>query len=164
VGERLLRAIPRNRWTWNYTVVDEATPVARIETSWFRGRVTLTVLGTPYRVYRDRARRHACVLESDGAVLARAVPPDNPPRAYAIEHAAGWHVVVRRSRAGRDCVLLADGQEIGTIRPEGRFNRRVRARVPGDLPLPLAVFCIWLVLRIWRNDDDTIDHPPMHFE
>jgi hypothetical protein len=163
VGERFLRAIPRSCWTWNYTVVDEATPVARIETSWFRGRVTLTVLGVPYRVYRERTRRGACVLESDGAVLARATP-DNVPRAFAIEHAAGWHAVRGKSRAGRDCVLVADGQEIGTIQPEGRFNRRVRARVPDCLPLPLGVFCIWLVLRIWQEDGDMLDHPPMPFE
>jgi hypothetical protein len=73
------------------------------------------------------------------------------------------HTVRGKSRSGRDFLLVADGQEVGSIQPEGRFNRRVRASLPDDLPLPLGVFFIWLVLRVWKDDGDMIDHPPMQF-
>jgi hypothetical protein len=163
VGERILRAVPRSPWTWDYTILEEGAPVGRIDTSWFRGRITLTVLGTRYRVIRERALRGAFFLESDGAVLARAATPGTGPPSIAVEHATGWHTVRGISGSGRDFLLLADGREVGAIRSEGRFNRRVRAWLPDDLPLPLGVFFIWRVLRLWKDDDWVMDQSPTHF-
>ena len=134
------------------------------ESSLFRGRITLTVLGTTYRVFREQARRGDFFLESDGAVLARAAAHVGAPHGFAVEHAGGRHTVCGTSGSGRDFRLIADGHEVGSIRPEGRFSRRVRASLPDGLPLPLGVFFIWLVLRIWRKDDGhMIDHPPPDF-
>jgi hypothetical protein len=164
VAARLLEAIPRSRWTWNYTIREGATSVGRIDTSWLRGRVTLTVRGTAYRVYRERAHRGAFFLESDGAVLARSTRSGRAPREVAVEHAGGWHTVRGESRGGRDFLLIAGDREVGAIRPEGRFTRRARASLPDGLPLPLGVFFIWLVLLAWKEDGDVLmDQPPMNF-
>ncbi|MBM3470135.1 MAG: hypothetical protein FJX73_05000 [Armatimonadetes bacterium] len=95
------------------------------------------------------------VLESGGAVLARAEKPSAFRRSFVIEHEGRRYTLRSRSAFLRAFVLLDGSAEVGSITPEGMLTRRADVTLPLDLPLPVRVFIIWLVLILWRRDDDS---------
>lgn len=93
----MLKAIPKNWFSWDFTVIEDSTPVAEIAVSWWREKGELTVRGSAYRVYREGPMWGAFVLESGGAILARAEKPS------ALRRSNGTHFRRGRRFYGRSC-------------------------------------------------------------
>ena len=43
-------------------------------------------------------------------------------------------------------------RQIGAISPENAWTRRATADLSPDLPMPIQVFVIWLVILLWKRD------------
>ena len=43
---------------------------------------------------------------------------------------------------------------VGTIRRETWTSRKARVELPDELPLPVRVFVLWLVLLMWKRESD----------
>ena len=71
----MLKATPKSWFSWNFTVMGGAQPVADIDVSWWREKGLLTVQGTTYKVYREGLMSGAFILESARTVLGRATKP-----------------------------------------------------------------------------------------
>jgi hypothetical protein len=147
----MLRAVPKSWFSWDFDVLDGAQTVAEIELAWWAEKGRLTVQGASYEVYRKGWWGGAFVLEAGGAVLARAEKPSAFLRSYVIEHAGKRFTLRAESPFGRSFLLVHAPQAIGSLSPEGLFTRRARVDLPEDLPLPLRVFIVWLVLILWRR-------------
>ena len=55
------------------------------------------------------------------------------------------HVLSRRY------VLERDGRKAGEVAPDGLVTRKLRASFPDDLPLPVRIFLLFLVIILWRR-------------
>jgi hypothetical protein len=151
----MLNAIPKRWFSWNYCVMDGTRQVAEMDVSWWRERGLLTVEGAPYKVYREGLANGAFILETTGSVVARAEKPDAFLRRFLIEY-QGRQFTLRAKSAFQREFLLFDGQsEIGRVAPEGLFQRRAEARLPEELPLPVRVFILWLVIILWKRESDS---------
>jgi len=150
----MLKAIPKRWFSWNFTVMEGSQPVADIDVSWWREKGLLTIQGTTYKVYREGLMSGAFILESAGAVLARAEKPSAFRNSFIIEHAGKHYTLCKKSAFRREFLLLDGSGEIGSLSPEGIFTRRARVDLPEDLPLPVRVFIIWLAVILWKRDSD----------
>lgn len=139
--------------------MDGARPVAEIGISWWRDRGRLKVGGAAYAAYREGLASGAYILSAGGSVLARAEKPSALRRFFTIEHAGRRYTLQAKHALGRAFSLLEDSGEAGSIEPEGIFTRRARANVPDELPLPVRVFIIWLVLIMWKRESDSAGPP-----
>lgn len=149
----MLNAIPKAWFSWDFTVLEESQPVADIDVSWWREKGLLTIQGTDYKVYREGVMRGAFILESAGVVLAQARKPSVFSRSFVLDHAGKQYTL--RSAFWRKYLLWQGDRQIGSISPESIFTRRARADLPEDLPLPVRVFILWLVVILWKRDSDS---------
>lgn len=147
----MLELSPKTRLSWDFTVLRDGRPVAHLDLSGWHAREHLTVEGKPYRAYRDGMSRHH-VLESDGVIFAHADKHEDARRRYTVEH-AGTRYVLRGPRAmGRTFFLMDGSRKVGTVSRNGLFTHHARVDVPETLPLPVAVFLIWLVVIEWQGE------------
>ena len=149
----MLTAIPKAWFSWDFTVLEGAQPVADIDVSWWRESGSLRVQGTSYQVYREGVMSGAFILESAGTVLARAEKPSAFRRLFLLEH-AGRQYTLRSAFWGR-FLLSDDSREIGSLSRESIFMRRARVDLPEDLPLSVRIFIVWLAVIMWKRDSDS---------
>ncbi len=148
----MLTAVPKQWFSWDFTVTDGSQAVAEIDISWWREKGVLTVHGVDYRVYREGMMSGDFILESAGSVLARAEKPSAFHRSFTMNH-GGRKYTLRAKGVLRRTFLLLDGdREIGSVSPEGVFTRRATVDFPEALPLPVKVFIIWLAVTLWKRD------------
>jgi len=150
----MLTAIPKHWFSWDFTVQEGSRDVAKIDVSWWREKGTLTVQGKDYHVYREGVMSGLFVLESAGAVLARAEKPSAFRRMFVIEHAGRQYTLQAKSAFRRAFVLLQGSQEVGWITPQGVFSRKSTVDLPESLPTPVKVFILWLTVILWKREAD----------
>ena len=150
-----LSAIPKQWFSWDFRIMDRARQVAEIDVAWWREQGLLTVLGVPYKVYREGLMRGAFILETAGSVVARAEKPDALFRRVLIEYQGRQFILRAKSVFGREFTLFDGQRDIGWIAPEGIFTRRAEARLPEELPLPVKVFILGLVIILWKRESDS---------
>ena len=151
----MLNAIPKHWFSWDFRVMDGTRQVAEMDLTFWRRKGTLSVEGIAYEVFREGLVSGAYVLEAGGAVAARAEKPSAFRRTFLIEHAGRQLTLRARSASGRAFDLYDGPNEIGTIAPEGFLTRRAAVRLPEELPLPVRIFILWLVIIIWRREADS---------
>jgi hypothetical protein len=148
----VLQAVPTHWFSWNFTVTQGSEVLANIDTSWWREKGVLTIEGKCYRVYREGLASGDFVLESPELIVARARKPSAFRRAFIVEH-GGRQYALRANWPFRRAFRLLDGEtEIGSISPEGFLTRRAAVVMPQDMPLPVQVFVVWLVIILWKRD------------
>lgn len=151
----MLTVVPKQWFSWDFTVMEGSRAVAEIDISWWREQGVLTVQGVDYRVYREGMMSGDFILESAGSVLARAEKPSAFHRSFTIDH-ADRQFTLRAKAVFRRHFLLLDGDgEIGSVSPEGIFTRRATVDLPEALPLPVKVFIIWLTVILWKRESDS---------
>ena len=151
----MLIAAPKRWFSWDFSVTEGAQTVADIDISWWREKGVLTVQGVDYRVYREGMMSGDFILESAGAVVARAEKPSVFYRSFQITH-DGRHYTLRAESAFRRTFLLLEGNTtIGSLSPKAFFTRRAAVDFPPVLPLPVRVFVIWLAVILWKRAADS---------
>lgn len=151
----MLKVISKSWFSWDYIVTDGASPIAEIDVSWWREKGVLTVRGSTYDVYREGLISGAFLLESDGSILARAEKPSAFRRSFELECGKKFYMLRAASAFRRKFVLVDGDREVGEIGPDGVFTRRATADLPEDIPLPVKVFIIWLVVIMWKRESDS---------
>lgn len=150
----MLELVPKSWASWNFTVLQDGSPMAEIDISRWREKGRLAVDGSNYQVYREGLMSGAFILELNGARMARAEKPSALARSFKVEYAGRifrWEGNVFR----RSFVLAENSRTVGSLAPAGIFTRKAAAELPDDLPLPVKVFLIWLALILWKRDADS---------
>ncbi len=151
----MLSAIPKHWFSWDFRVMDGTRQVAEMDLSFWRRKGLLSIEGIPYKVFREGLVSGAFILEVGGTVAARAEKPNALRRCFLVEHAGRQLTLQARSVFGRAFALYDGQNEIGSVTPEGFLTRRATARLPEELPLPVRVFILWLVIILWRREADS---------
>ncbi len=147
-----LQIAPLNWFSHNFTVTNQSQPVADIDVAWWGEKGALTIGGETYRMYREGWSSGPFILEQGSTVIARAEKPSFLRREFQIRHAGREYTLVARSAFRRGYVLRAGTRDIGSVEPVGFFSRKAAADLPSDLPLPLRMFIVWLVVIMWRRE------------
>jgi hypothetical protein len=151
----MLQIVPTHWYAWDFTVTDESRPVADIAMNTVREKGTLTIDGTPYRVYREAPMSGAFVLEHAGSVLAQAEKPSIFRREFVIRHADREYTLRPASLMGRAFVLLSGSRQVGSIAPKSLFTREAAADLSEALPFPVRMFIVWLTMISWRRQQSS---------
>ena len=149
-----LDLIPKSWTSWNFDVLAGGSVMAEIDVSWWRERGELRVDGCGYVVYREALMSGAFILQSDSTQLARAQKPTWMSRLFVIEHGQKTYTLKSASWLGRAFVLLENGQEVGSVVPQGMLTRKACVTLPNELPKPVQAFVIWLTVLLWKRDSD----------
>lgn len=148
----MLIAVPTTWFSSGYKVLDQETAIASVNPSWWSDTTGLTIEGAPYRAYREHWLSGAYILESNGAVLARAVKPRALYRSFEIEYAGKNYTLQAESVLGRTFVLLEGNERLGSVYPAGVLSRKAMINLPEGISLPGRIFIFWLVMIQWAAD------------
>ena len=152
----MLRAIPNSFFSWKFTIFDEADRhIAGIDIAWVREAGEVRLEGRKYSIYRERPLGGAFVLEEDGKEVARAEKPSALLRSFTVRYGGKQYILQAASPVVRTFVLSENGHPIGTIRPEHALTRKALVDLPADMPLPVRIFMVWLVLVLWKRDGES---------
>ena len=147
----MLKVIPKAWWSHAFCVTDGTASIAQAENlSWWRDKGALQLEGATYTARRERS---AYILESATGVLARAERPRFWRRELIIEHSNQRYTLRAKSSWRRQFLLFEGAAQIGSVTPEGLFQRKAAVELPQALPLYLQVFIIWLVMTLWKHED-----------
>ncbi len=147
----MLRATPKNIFSWDYTVYDDDTPVSELDLAWVREAGDVLIGDIPCRLYREGLFSGAFILEAGGFPLVRAVKPSVLLRTFEIDYEGHPYTLKARSAFSRTFTLHQDDQPVGEIAPEHLFSRKMTVDLPEAMPLAVRVFVVWLVVLMWKR-------------
>lgn len=150
----MLRAEPSGWFTWDYTVYRGGRELTRVSLSWLREKGEFALGGQAYRVAREGWLHGDFVLESEGRVLARATKPSALFRSYEVEHEGRRFTLEARHPFTHEFVLRHGDREVGRVSPAAWYSREARVELPSRLPLAVRIFVLWLVLILWRRQQN----------
>ena len=150
----MLRAVPDSWFSWDFTIFDDNKAIAKLDLAWVREAGELSLEGANYKVFREGLVSGAFILEKEGSVLASAGKTSVLVRSFNLEYNGTSYTLEAESMMLRKFVLRTGGKTIGSVRPETAFTRRAIIDLPIDIALPVRIFMVWLILIIWKRDND----------
>ena len=147
-----LQVAPAHWLSSDFTLRQDAKPVADVQLNWWCEKGALTIDRTRYRMYREGWLSGAFLLEREGSVIARAERAGVFRRKYLVRYRDREYTLAPRFAFRRPFVLLDGSQEIGSITRTTVFTREAMADLPDAWPLPVRAFVIWLAMIQWRRD------------
>lgn len=148
----MLELVPRFALSERYSVRQNTAEVAEVTLAWMREGGELVVGGRRYELRREGWASGAFQLLHDGVVVAQAHKPSAFSNRFEVRHDGRGYELVRSGWWTRRFELRRDGQTIGQITPHHPFTRRSAVTLPPDLPLPVQVFLMGLVVLMWRRE------------
>lgn len=152
----MLDVRPHGWFSSGFTVSRDGDDIATLRFRFVGEAGRITLHGEDLEVRRDGMVSGAWRLRrADGATLASA----EKPRAWryqvvvrAPDRPEAVHVR-RRSRWRRRLDVIVADRTVGSIGQASMWGRRLVADLPADLPEPVQLLSIWMVLLLFRRDD-----------
>ncbi len=150
-----LQVVPKSWAAWSYNVLQDGNGVAAIRNaSMWKDKAVLEIGGTPYEVSREHLMSGQFLLQQNGATLAYAQKPGVFRNSIGLMYQGKQYTLKKESAFRRSFVLSDQGREVGSVRPAGLFTRKANVSLPEELPLPVQIFVIWLVLVLWKHQQN----------
>ena len=116
----MLRAVPKNWFSWKFEIFDGEVCVTNLDLAWFREEVEFAIQGRTFEIGREGVMSSVFLLREDGRTIASATKPSAFRRSfdvvfdqtgYIFQRVLGWPLCGRRFE-------LAEGsQVVGSIHP-----------------------------------------------
>jgi hypothetical protein len=151
----MLKLIPIGLFSWDFKLVDGDRTLALIDSSWFREKGQFGVGGRRFEVGRTGLMSVEFYLKENATVLARARKPSALMRSFQVRVNGSEYRFEAASIFSRTFVLLQDTRKVGSIRPAGIFTRKALVSLPESLPLEVRVFMAWLVIVMWKRQQNS---------
>jgi hypothetical protein len=142
----MLRARRRGIFRREYEVSSDGTQVTSL-TGGRRESCEFSVADKAYRVERVDRRRFR-LIAADGHV---ATAERRSGREWVIQAATGNLTLVKPSLWRSGWEIRQRGSTRGEIRHDGAFKRTFSAGVPADVPMPVAIFALYVALAIFER-------------
>jgi hypothetical protein len=150
----MLELVPLGWFSWDFSVLQNSSPIAEIDISSWREKGVLAIGGASYNVCREGLMGGRFILELNGTQLAHAEKPSALHRFFTVQHEGKTYTLKAESAFRRTFLLLEDNQQVGSIAPAGMFTRKARVDLPDELPLPIKLFLLWLTVILWKRDSE----------
>jgi hypothetical protein len=149
----MLEAEPTRWWASTYAVREDGVPLTELSFRALREGGRFVLGGVPYTLRRERMAGDFLLEGLDGAEVARARKPSAFRRRFELRHQGGALRIEPTSGWGRRYRVVDGGRQVGEVRRRSAFRRQVDTDLPDDLPRPVQVFVLWLVLLMFRRDE-----------
>jgi hypothetical protein len=153
-----IEVVPAGVFTTAYDVLMDGLPKGRIEHRILTMRDE-AVVSTPERTFtarRERVFRAGAVLESPEGVLRANAEREHLWREHYRIQFEGTTLFLRQKRMSwmGMFIISDDSREIGSIRLERLFSRRMIVEFTAAPPPPLEIteFLVWIVLMVHRRE------------
>lgn len=157
----MLTATSVSLFSWDYDIRRGEEPVTRLEVASTRDSGGFNLAGEPFVVSRDGFAGWfgSFQLTLGETPIATVERPSLFRRRYLIRThsaaaaeplaiaAAGWFTRAYRVSSGSN--------QLGTIRLAGWTYQTIHAEIDTQVPLPLQLFILWLVIINWRRDQQS---------
>ena len=152
----MLRAVPKNWFSWKFEIFDGKVCVANLDIAWFREEVVFAIQGRTFEIGREGVMSSVFLLREDGRTIASATKPSAFCRSFEVVFDQTGYKLEAVAPFARRFVLRKDFRVVGSIHPARRWlTRKTIVELPECLPLEVQVFIAGLVLCRWVPD---IDH------
>lgn len=148
----MLQIVPESWLTWNFDVLEDDRRIASIKTTLLPESGSFSIDGSSFRAYREGMISGKFLLDGESGTIACAEKPSAFLNSFNVEYSDKRYTLKKESLIGRSFVLLQGGLEVGSIRPERFLSRKAALSLPADLPMPVQVFMMWLVIILWRRE------------
>jgi hypothetical protein len=146
------KLLPRKWYSSDYRILRGGTEITCLKFLSGPERSQFILDGTVYLARKERWDSSNFFLTSSQTQLARAEKPRWFSQTISVEY--GSDVYRLQSHSNR-FALSRQGREVGSIAKQGWFTKKAVAELPEELPLPASIFVIWLVLLMWKRNDDS---------
>lgn len=137
-----------------YAISRNGAPVGEIECAPMWERAAIAIGGTTYLAGREGKVTGKFYLQANGnRRLVSAEKPSALRRLFTVQAGGRTLTLKAASAFGRAFVLTEREIQVGSIAPLGWFTRKCRAELPDDLALEVQAFLIWLVILLWRRQE-----------
>ncbi|MBB4911439.1 hypothetical protein [Actinophytocola algeriensis] len=143
----MLRARRRGVFRRDYEIESDGGPVTTLAGARREG-CAYALDSAEYRVERDGRKRF--VLHGPGGRVATAERMTR--REWAVRAQTGNVQLVKPSMWRSGWEIHQRGSARGTIRHDGVFSRSFAADLPSDVPLPVRVFALYVVLVNYERE------------
>ncbi|MFQ5889571.1 MAG: hypothetical protein ACE5JR_05910 [Gemmatimonadota bacterium] len=147
----VLKAVPGGWFSWDFRIFEGEREIALLDRAWVRERGHFRLAGGVFDLYRD-GLLGPFVLETEGRVLARAEKLSALRRIFRVTAGERRYTLKAASPFRREFVLLQGERRVGSMRPESVLRRVAVAEFPEELPLPIRIFLVFLVLLLWKRE------------
>jgi hypothetical protein len=152
----MLRAERRGFFSTGYSIVrEDGAAVGSIDWAWFKEAANVVVEGRSYRFYRQGNFQSTFTLEHADKTLAKARSAGLCSRAFQINSNGDSWQLKADSCWGFAFGVYREDVQIGGICPAGWTSRTFSVDLPPEVPLPVQVFLLWLVLVLKRRADQS---------
>lgn len=135
-------------WKSRYEITDNGQVLAIWEPSVWKTGGTFELDGRRYDIRGNLWGNKYGMVAADGTPVASA---DRVGRKRWTVDAGGRILEFQRASIWRqEQLLLADGRQIGSVKPTSRWRGDATADLPG-LPLPVQLFVLAVVLTMWAQ-------------
>lgn len=151
----MLRAVPKGWFSSKHVVSETDSVIALIDFSGWREAGEITINGSIYRAYRESLMGPFLLEGGGGSILARAEKPSAFYRTLVVQHLDRKYTLEAVSTWSLKFIVSEGGKEIGSVYPEGTLKRKALGDLPEEIPLPVRLFMLWLVMLLWRRSDSS---------
>jgi hypothetical protein len=147
----MLRAVPKNWFSWKFEIFDGEVKVANLDLAWFREEVEFAIQGRTFEIGREGVMSSVFLLREDGRTIASATKPSAFRRSFDVVFDQTGYKLEAVGPFVRRFELRKDFREVGSIHPVHLFSRKAIVELPEYLPLEVQVFIAWLVIMLWKR-------------
>jgi hypothetical protein len=155
----MLDAEPKSWWGSTYKVTEDGVTLTELAFTNLREGGGFTLGGVPYTLRRERPAGDFVLADPSGVPTARARKPSAFRRRFELEHPGGSLRIESTSGWGRSYRVLGVEGQVGEVRRRSLWRRQVQADLPADLPRPIQVFVLGLVILMFRRDEAAAASP-----
>ncbi|HYT10955.1 MAG TPA: hypothetical protein VEL73_09885 [Mycobacteriales bacterium] len=147
----MLVVAPHGSFRNGFDLLDEAGgPVGSFRASPWRESGDVRVGDRVWRLHTVGRRRF--VLDGSDGMLASADKPSPWSARWRLTTGDQTYELTKRSWRSRGFELRGRGQMLGEVRPRSAFSGKAVADLPAELPPPVQVFVVAVVLALWRRE------------
>jgi hypothetical protein len=144
--------VPRGLFSWHYDMRCHGELIASLQMTFWTEGCNFTIADHPFAIRRVSLGREWFLLLSGDQSVGEAKRKFGLRRFELTAAGESW-LLQPASWFSRIYRLLAANQEVGAIRPAGWLTRRRLADFAADVPPPIQVLAIFLVLVISRRQN-----------
>lgn len=147
----VLHALPDSWFSSTFQITRDGEEVGQLVPASLRERASFTVKDVAFAFYREGLVSGDFLLDFQGSVISRAQKTSVLKRRFTLAFDDQSYTLGASSAFRRAFVLSEDEVEVGRIRPLKMFSNKAEIDLPDAAPLPVQVFCFWLVLILWKR-------------
>jgi len=144
--------LPRAWYSSDYRVMRDGAQLTCLKFQSGPERSVSTIAGEAYLARKEKWNSPNFFLYRDRTQLAKAAKPNWFSQTISFEHHNRPYTLKPR---WSEFTLVSLSAEVGSIMKPELFSRAAVAKLPDDFSLPLSIFTIWLVLLMWKRNNDS---------